>query len=199
MIASSGNRRVWPNSHVRVATKKRPQRRGTALRPLDCRCLCRGASARFHNAPRYRNVPVLLLPDGVPGQELHHRPRHRTRLMEVDGPPGRKDRQIRRRPITARRDNQRYLADRPGAEARAPVSTMNRATTIKLAVLLLTCLSLLGCADGRTAGERIADMPYWMGGLPEGIPPRRGTPEYDAWMAQRAQEAARPKTDQQPK
>jgi hypothetical protein len=119
--------------------------------------------------------------------------------MEVDGPPGRKDRQIRRRPITARRDNQRYLADRPGAEARAPVSTMNRATTIKLAVLLLTCLSLLGCADGRTAGERIADMPYWMGGLPEGVPPRRGTPEYDAWMAQRAQEAARPKTDQQPK
>jgi hypothetical protein len=76
---------------------------------------------------------------------------------------------------------------------------MNRATTIKLAVLLLTCLSLLGCADGRTAGERIADMPYWMGGLPEGVPPRRGTPEYDAWMAQRAQEAARPKTDQQPK
>jgi len=70
---------------------------------------------------------------------------------------------------------------------------------IKLAVLPLACLSLSGCADGRTAGERIADMPYWMGGLPEGVPPRRGTPEYDAWMAKRAQEAARPKTEQQPK
>jgi hypothetical protein len=39
-------------------------------------------------------------------------------------------------------------------------------------------------------------MPHWMGGEPAGVPPRRGTPEYDAWMAARAQEAARPKTDQ---
>jgi hypothetical protein len=38
-------------------------------------------------------------------------------------------------------------------------------------------------------------MPHWMGGEPEGVPPRRGTPEYDAWVAARAQEAARPKTD----
>jgi hypothetical protein len=47
-----------------------------------------------------------------------------------------------------------------------------------------------------TPGERIADMPHWMGGLPEGVPPRRGTPEYDAWAAGRAQEAARQKTNQ---
>ena len=39
-------------------------------------------------------------------------------------------------------------------------------------------------------------MPHWMGGEPTGVPPRRGTPEYDAWMAARAKEAARPKTDQ---
>jgi hypothetical protein len=42
----------------------------------------------------------------------------------------------------------------------------------------------------------MADMPHWMGGEPAGVPPRRGTPEYDAWMAARAQEAAKPKTDQ---
>jgi hypothetical protein len=72
---------------------------------------------------------------------------------------------------------------------------MNRATTpIKSAVL---CLSLLSCADGRTVGERIADMPHWMGGPPADAPPRRGTPEYDEMMAKRAQEAARPKTEQQ--
>jgi hypothetical protein len=42
----------------------------------------------------------------------------------------------------------------------------------------------------------MADMPHWMGGEPAGVPPRRGTPEYDAWMGARAQEAARPKADQ---
>jgi hypothetical protein len=52
----------------------------------------------------------------------------------------------------------------------------------------------------------MADLPHWMGGEPDGVPPRRGTPEYDAWMAARAQEASTPKAadqankpDQQPK
>ncbi len=36
-------------------------------------------------------------------------------------------------------------------------------------------------------------MPHWMGGLPADAPPRRGTPEYDYFMAKRAQEAARAK------
>jgi hypothetical protein len=64
--------------------------------------------------------------------------------------------------------------------------------------LWLACMSLSSCA-GRTAGEHLADMPHWMGGLPAGVPPRRGTPEYDAWTAERVQEAARPKTTDQPK
>jgi len=64
------------------------------------------------------------------------------------------------------------------------------------ALLCLACIVLSSCAGGKTAGERIADMPHWMGGIPSGVPPRRGTPEYDAWMAVRVQEAARPKTQQ---
>ena len=67
-------------------------------------------------------------------------------------------------------------------------------TTIKSAFLCLAVLSLPSCGGGH-----IADMPHWMGGLPPDTPPRRGTPEYDAWMAERAHEAARPKTEQQPK
>lgn len=51
-------------------------------------------------------------------------------------------------------------------------------TTIKLPFLCLAALSLLSCADHRSTGDRIADMPHWMGGLPEHAPPRRGTPEY---------------------
>ena len=62
------------------------------------------------------------------------------------------------------------------------------------ALLCVACLSLSACA-GKTAGEQFADMPHWMGGEPAGVPPRRGTPEYDAWMTARAQEAARPKAD----
>ena len=65
----------------------------------------------------------------------------------------------------------------------------------KWALPCLACVSLSACA-GKTPGEHLADMPYWMGGEPAGVPPRRGTPGYDAWMAARAQEAARPKTEQ---
>jgi hypothetical protein len=62
---------------------------------------------------------------------------------------------------------------------------------------LAACLLLTSCASGgKTVGEHIADMPSWMGGLPEGTPPRRGTPEYDAWMAKRSEEMARPKDKQ---
>jgi hypothetical protein len=66
---------------------------------------------------------------------------------------------------------------------------------LKWIVLVVGGVLLASCA-GRTAGEHMADMPHWMGGEPAGVPPRRGTPEYDAWMAARAAEAARPKTDQ---
>jgi hypothetical protein len=69
---------------------------------------------------------------------------------------------------------------------------MDFSTTLKTAFLCLACVTLPSCAGGH-----IADMPHWMGGLPEDAPPRPGSPEYDAWMAKRAEEAARPKTGQQ--
>jgi hypothetical protein len=58
-------------------------------------------------------------------------------------------------------------------------ATTTTTTTIKSALLGLACLWLPDCAGGRTAGEHIADIPHWMGGLPADAPPRRGTPEYD--------------------
>ena len=64
--------------------------------------------------------------------------------------------------------------------------------------LVLLCLAgmALSCCAGKTAGEHLADMPHWIGGEPDGVPPRRGAPEHEAWAAARAQEAARPKIDQ---
>jgi len=47
----------------------------------------------------------------------------------------------------------------------------------------------------QTSGRMIDAIPHSLGGEPDGVPPRSGTPEYDAWMAQRAQEAARIKND----
>jgi hypothetical protein len=50
---------------------------------------------------------------------------------------------------------------------------------------------LAGCM---TRGSNpVADMPAWMGGLPADAPPRPGTPAYEAWQAERAEEPARPK------
>jgi len=67
------------------------------------------------------------------------------------------------------------------------------ANAIKSAFLCLAVLSLLSCSSVQV-GDFI---PHAIGSLPADAPPRRGTPEYDAWMAKRAQEAARPKTEQQ--
>jgi hypothetical protein len=64
-------------------------------------------------------------------------------------------------------------------------------------VLLGVCLPLMSCASERQTTARIVDaVPTWLGGEPEGLPPRSGTLEYDAWMAKRAEEAARLKGKQ---
>jgi hypothetical protein len=43
----------------------------------------------------------------------------------------------------------------------------------------------------------IDHIPHWLGGEPEGIPPRPGTPEYEAWQAKRAKDAAAIKSSDQ--
>jgi hypothetical protein len=47
-------------------------------------------------------------------------------------------------------------------------------------------------------GPMIDHIPHWLGGEPEGIPPRSGTPEYEAWQATRAKDAAATKGKSQP-
>jgi hypothetical protein len=71
---------------------------------------------------------------------------------------------------------------------------------LRCLVLCLSGLSLSSCANTQTTGERMGalgatmgDMPQWLGGEPAGLPPRPGTPGYDAWIAARTKEAARPK------
>ena len=56
-------------------------------------------------------------------------------------------------------------------------------------LLLLSGVSMLtSCAP---VSAVVADnVPTFMGGMPKGVPPRRGTPEYDQWMKKRAEDAA---------
>jgi len=70
-------------------------------------------------------------------------------------------------------------------------------------LLLLSAVSMLtSCAP---VSAVVADnVPTWLGGMPKGVPPRRGTREHDEWMKKRAEDAAAIKpakggTDQQAK
>ena len=74
------------------------------------------------------------------------------------------------------------------------MSRLSKACHMKVGLSVILILGLLaGCAS--TGSNPVADMPAWMGGLPANAPPRPGTPAYDAWQADRAQEAARPKSN----
>jgi hypothetical protein len=68
--------------------------------------------------------------------------------------------------------------------------------------ICLSAFALTSCATGPTKmpdpGPMIDHIPHWLGGLPEGVPPRPGTPEYEAWQAKRAQDAAAIKSKGQP-
>ena len=87
---------------------------------------------------------------------------------------------------------------RPASTARrnrnalAAISRHSSNMTVRISIFMfLLGLSLSGCAGDKHIADHV---PQFLGGMPDGVPPRRGTPEYDAWMAKRAEEAARPKT-----
>lgn len=72
-----------------------------------------------------------------------------------------------------------------------------RSFTVPALASVISCLMLSACATDPTpavSGAFADSVPMWLGGMPRDVPPRRGTPEYDVWMAKRAEEAARPKT-----
>ncbi len=59
--------------------------------------------------------------------------------------------------------------------------------TAIIAALAAVSLALGGCSSvneklGTTMGDYL---PQWAGGLPKDVPPRKGTPEYDAYMRER--------------
>ncbi len=61
-------------------------------------------------------------------------------------------------------------------------------------MLMVACLPLASCASNSQSVYNAIDMiPHWAGGEPPGIPPRPGTPEYQAYVAKRNYDAGQPK------
>jgi hypothetical protein len=68
-----------------------------------------------------------------------------------------------------------------------------RYLTLLLAATLLAS-GLGGCAsiNEKVTNGVVDSIPQWAGGLPAGVPPRRGTPEYDAYMQERERKRLEP-------
>jgi hypothetical protein len=55
---------------------------------------------------------------------------------------------------------------------------------IRLIALVIIGIALVSCVSGSyeaNVGKAIDMIPEWAGGLPKGVPPRPGTPEYEAY------------------
>lgn len=63
-----------------------------------------------------------------------------------------------------------------------------------VAAFALAGALLGGCASiNEKMGPAVADtLPAWAGGLPKDAPPRKGTPEYDAYMKERERKRLEP-------
>ena len=73
----------------------------------------------------------------------------------------------------------------------APARARHIAIFVALAA---TSLALAGCSS---INERMAPivgetLPQWAGGLPKDVPPRRGAPEYDAYMKEQERKRLEP-------
>ena len=65
---------------------------------------------------------------------------------------------------------------------------------IALTALALAGAMLGGCSSiNENVGPAIGQaLPLWAGGEPKDVPPRKGTPEYDAYMKEREQKRLEP-------
>jgi hypothetical protein len=66
-----------------------------------------------------------------------------------------------------------------------------------LAILLAVALPAWGLGGCASVNEKLSAgmgdyIPQWAGGLPPGVPPRRGTPEYDEYMKERERKRLEP-------
>jgi hypothetical protein len=68
----------------------------------------------------------------------------------------------------------------------------------RLIALIIASLVLASCSGGVTGGVIGDYAPHWAGGFPKDLPPRPGTPEYDAFEKKQEAEADRDKKKDPP-
>jgi hypothetical protein len=74
-----------------------------------------------------------------------------------------------------------------------PMSVRTR-HIITVTAFALAAVILGGCSSiNEKMGPMVADtLPKWAGGMPKDVPPRKGTPEYDAYMKERERKRLEP-------
>jgi hypothetical protein len=65
---------------------------------------------------------------------------------------------------------------------------------VVIAAFALAGTALAGCSSiNERMGPAVADtLPQWAGGMPKDVPPRKGTPEYDAYMREQERKRLEP-------
>ena len=72
--------------------------------------------------------------------------------------------------------------------------SVNARHIVAITALALAAAMLGGCSSvNERMGPVVADtLPAWAGGMPKDVPPRKGTPEYDAYMQERERKHLKP-------
>ena len=72
--------------------------------------------------------------------------------------------------------------------------SVNARHIVAITALALAAAMLGGCSSvNERMGPVVADtLPAWAGGLPKDVPPRKGTPEYDAYMKEQERKRLEP-------
>src|SRR3984957_19987782 len=81
-----------------------------------------------------------------------------------------------------------------GDSPTVPPMSENARHIISITALALAAEKVCGCSlVYERRGPMVADtLPDWAGGLPKDVPPRKGTPEYDAYMKEQERKRLEP-------
>jgi hypothetical protein len=81
-----------------------------------------------------------------------------------------------------------------GDSPTVPLMSVNARHIMTITALALAAAMLGGCSsiNEKITPAVVDTLPMWAGGMPKDVPPRKGTPEYDAYMQERERKRLEP-------